>query len=169
MRRTKPCRISVAQKSHHAVRPLGLTSGHDVPKLFEETGLKFRIITGYPEALSRTYVGTSEVQCRAITIAAFFGRSVQHWHKNGFVRVMIQTRANAILRFLTPALFELMDQYKTPETKRLSARIAPAVLVRPIVSTPSLPADRAQSFARRMPDAQRPGLYGRSQKKRLGA
>ena len=52
------------------------TSGHDVPKLFEETlGLKFRIITGYPGGAEQDLaIERGEVHCRAITTAAFFAR-----------------------------------------------------------------------------------------------
>ncbi len=127
------------------------TSGHDVPKLFEDTlGLKFRIITGYigggeqDLALER-----GEVHCRAITIAAFFGREPFHtWYKTGFVRIMIQTARQRNPKIPdVPTLLELMDHYKTPETKRRQAIVylgAGGFGTWPIVSTPGVPADRAK-------------------------
>jgi len=66
------------------------TSGHFVPTLLEETlGLKFRLITGYPGGAEQDLaLERGEVQCRAITIAAFFGREpFLTWHKTGFVRI----------------------------------------------------------------------------------
>jgi tripartite-type tricarboxylate transporter receptor subunit TctC len=126
------------------------TSGHDVPKLFEETiGLKFRLITGYPGGAEQDLaMERGEVHCRAITIAAYFSREpFITWHKTGFVRVMIQTPRQRNPKIPdVPTLFELMDQYKTPDTKRRQALVylgASGFGSWPIVSTPGLPADRA--------------------------
>jgi tripartite-type tricarboxylate transporter receptor subunit TctC len=127
------------------------TSGHDVPKLFEDTlGLKFRIITGYTGGGEQDLaLERGEVHCRAITIAAFFGREPFHtWHKTGFVRIMIQTARQRNPKIPdVPTLLELMDQYKTPETKRRQAIVylgAGGFGTWPIVSTPGVPVDRAK-------------------------
>jgi tripartite-type tricarboxylate transporter receptor subunit TctC len=127
------------------------TSGHDVPKLFEDTlGLKFRIITGYTGGGEQDLaLEREEVHCRAITIAAFFGREPFHtWHKTNFVRIMIQTARQRNPKISdVPTLLELMDQYKTPETKRRQAIVylgAGGFGTWPIVSTPGVPADRAK-------------------------
>ena len=125
------------------------TSGHDVPKLFEETlGLKFRIITGYPGGAEQDLaIERGEVHCRAITTAAFFAREpFKTWHKSGFVRIMIQTsRLRNPKVSDVPTLFELMDQYKTPDIRRRQALVylgAGGFGSWPILSSPGLPADR---------------------------
>jgi tripartite-type tricarboxylate transporter receptor subunit TctC len=127
------------------------TSGHDVPKLFEETlGLKFNIITGYPGGGEQDLaIERGEVQCRAITIAAFFSREpFLTWHKKGFVRIMIQTARQRNPNITdVPTIFELMEQHKTPEVKRRQAVVylgAGSFGSWPIVSTPALPAERAR-------------------------
>ena len=127
------------------------TSGHDVPKLFEDTlGLKFAIITGYPGGAEQDLaLERGEVQCRAITIAAFFSREpFLTWQKKGFVRIMIQTarQRNPIIPDV-PTIFELMEQYKTPDIKRRQAVVylgAGGFGSWPIVSTPGLPSDRVR-------------------------
>jgi tripartite-type tricarboxylate transporter receptor subunit TctC len=127
------------------------TSGHDVPKLFEETlNLRFRIITGYPGGGEQDLaLERGEVQCRAITIAAFFGREpFLTWYKTGVVRVLIQTARQRNPKIPdVPTIFELMEQYKTPDTKRRQATVylgAGGFGSWPIVSTPGVPADRAR-------------------------
>ncbi len=70
------------------------TSGHDVPKLFDEMiGLKFNLITGYPGGAEMDLaIERGEAQCRAITIAAFFAREpFLTWYRTGVVRIMLQT------------------------------------------------------------------------------
>lgn len=57
-------------------------------KLMQETvGAKFNIVTGYPGGTDIDLaVERGEIQCRAFTIEAFFGREPYHtWRKNGFV------------------------------------------------------------------------------------
>jgi tripartite-type tricarboxylate transporter receptor subunit TctC len=125
------------------------TNGHDIPKLFEETiGLKFRIITGYPGGAEQDLaLERGEVQCRAITIAAFFAREpFVSWYKNGFVRVLIQTPRQRNPKIPdVPTLYELMEQYKTPEIKRRQAIVylgASGFGSWPILSTPGIPPER---------------------------
>ncbi len=127
------------------------TSGHDVPKLFEDTlGLKFRIITGYPGGGEQDLaLERGEVQCRAITIASFFAREPFHtWHKTGFVRILIQTARQRHPKIPdVPTIYELMDQYKTAEAKRRQATVylgAGGFGAWPIVSSPGVPLDRAK-------------------------
>jgi tripartite-type tricarboxylate transporter receptor subunit TctC len=127
------------------------TSGHDIPKLFEDTlGLKFRIITGYPGGGEQDLaLERGEVQCRAITIAAFFGREpFTSWHKTGFVRVLLQTARQRNPKIPdVPTVFELMDQYKTSDLSRRFATVylgAGGFGSWPIVSTPGVPADRVR-------------------------
>jgi len=127
------------------------TSGYDVPKLFEETlGLKFNVVTGYPGGAEQDLaLERGEVQCRAITIAAFFGREpFRSWHKTGFVRVLIQTARRRNPRITdVPTIFELMDKEKTPEASRRLAIVylgAGGFGAWPVVSSPGVPVDRVK-------------------------
>jgi len=67
----------------------------------------------------------------------------------------------------TPTLFELMDQYKTPEVGRRLTRVilASGDLGRPMVAAPGTPADRVKTlrdaYARAMRD---PGLIEEAKK-----
>ncbi len=127
------------------------STGYDVPRLLEDAlGFKFKVISGYPGGAEQDLaMERNEVQCRAITIEGFFGREpFLTWHKTGFVRVLLQTEEKRHRKIPdVPTVFELMEQYKTPEAKR---RLVTTYLglwgfgSRPIVSTPSLPEDRIQ-------------------------
>src|SRR3989338_3399596 len=126
------------------------SSGYFMPKLYEEIlGLKFNIIMGYQGggemdvALER-----GEVHCRNVPISTFFGREpFNTWRKKGFVRVLIQTGKKRDERLSdVPTIYELMDQYKTPEAGRRLAAVILAVFGRPLVATPGLPADRLRTL-----------------------
>jgi hypothetical protein len=119
-----------------------------VPKLMEETlGTKFTMITGYqggPDvdlAMER-----GEVHCRAVSTTAYFGREPYlTWGKNGFVRPLAQTgkkRESSLMDVAT--LYELMNQYRTPDAGRRLATVilAANVFGRPIVTPPGVPAER---------------------------
>ena len=56
-------------------------------------GVKFNIITGYQGAADIDLaLERGELQCRVITIAAFFGREPHiSWFKKGFTRPFVQT------------------------------------------------------------------------------
>ena len=140
------------------------TSGHDVPKLFEEmVGLKFRLITGYPGGGELDLaIERGEAQCRAITIAAFFAREpFATWYRTGFVRILLQTSRQRNPRIPdVPTLFELMEQYKTPPTKRRQTLVYLGVGgfgAWPILATPGIPADRVailrEAFSQTMKDS----------------
>ena len=118
------------------------TTGHYMPKLLEDTiGTKFNLVLGYPggpEIDLATERG--EVHCRAFTITGWFGGELYNsWRKTGFARVIIQTGRKRDPRLPdVPTLYELMDQYKTPEAER---RLAAVVLAsnefgRPFVVAP---------------------------------
>ena len=127
------------------------STGYDVPRLLEDVfGFKFKVISGYPGGAEQDLaMERNEVQCRAITIEGFFGREpFLTWHKTGFVRVLLQTEEKRHRKIPdVPTVFELMEQYKTPEAKR---RLVTTYLglwgfgSRPIVSTPGLPEERAK-------------------------
>ncbi len=123
-------------------------TGFYLPRLFEETlGLKFNIITGYqgggPIDLA---VERGEIHCRAMTIESYLSREPFHsWRKSNFVKSMIQTPHKRDPRLHdTPTIYELMDQYKTPEQARRVATVilANGVFGRPMVGPPGIPADR---------------------------
>ncbi|MBI2361209.1 MAG: hypothetical protein HYV04_20275 [Deltaproteobacteria bacterium] len=124
------------------------TSGHYMPKLYEETlGLKFTVVLGYKGGGEQDLaVERGEVQCRSLSISTFYGREpFVSWIKKGFVRVLIQTSKKRDPRAPdVPTIFELMDQHKTPEASRRLARVilAPAVFGRPWIAPPGVPSDR---------------------------
>ena len=125
------------------------TSGHLIPRLLEETlNLKFQIVTGYPGGADQDLaLERGEVQCRAITVAAYFGREpFISWYKKGFVRILIQTSRKRHPKIPeVPTLWEYMDKDKLPESNR---RLAVVALGAggfgswPIMSSPGLPVDR---------------------------
>lgn len=126
------------------------TPGHYFPRLLEEVlGLKFDLVTGYPGASEIDLaIEKGEVQCRAGTTSAFFGREPgRTWAKTGFVRLLViggskrESRAPDV-----PTIGEFMEKYKTPESgKRLTTvLLSPGSFGRPIVGSPGIPADRVK-------------------------
>ncbi|HWP60379.1 MAG TPA: tripartite tricarboxylate transporter substrate-binding protein [Candidatus Acidoferrales bacterium] len=139
------------------------TTGHYLPKLLEETiGTKFEIILGYPGGPEMDLaVERNEAQCRAFTVTAWFsGEPYATWRKNNFARVLIQTGRTQRDERLpdVPTLYELMDQYKTPENDRRLADVVLAsnIFGRPYVVAPGVPADQVkilrEAFAKTMVD-----------------
>jgi tripartite-type tricarboxylate transporter receptor subunit TctC len=123
-------------------------TGYYFPKLLEETvGAKFNIVLGYqgggPIDLA---VEKGEIHCRAMTIESFFAREPFHtWRKNNFVRSLAQSPRKRDPRLPdTPTIYELMDQYKTPDQARRVATVilAGGVFGRPMVGPPGIPAER---------------------------
>lgn len=135
-----------------------------LPKLLQDvTGAKFTIVTGYPGGQDIDLaVERGEIQCRAFTIEAFFGREPYHtWRKKGFVRHLFQTGKKRDRRLPdTPTVAELMDQYKTGEAgRRLAAVLLGSdAMGRPMLGPPGVPAERIkilrEAFARTMSDPQ---------------
>ena len=119
-----------------------------LPKLMQETvGAKFNIVTGYPGGTDIDLgVERGEIQCRAFTIEAFFGREPYHtWRKNNFVHHIFQTSKKRDGRLpQTPTIFEFMDQYKTSQSGRGLATVLLGAdgMGRPMFGPPGLPADR---------------------------
>ncbi len=126
------------------------TTGHYIPRLLEETlGIKTRIVSGYQGGSEIDLaVERGEVQCWSPLVATFFGREPYiTWSKKGFVRVLIQTGRKRDPRLAdVPTIYELMDQYKTPESGRRLAKVVltAATLGRPIVSTPGIAQGRVK-------------------------
>jgi tripartite-type tricarboxylate transporter receptor subunit TctC len=126
------------------------TPGHYFPRLLEEVlGLKFDLVTGYPGASDIDLaIEKGEVQCRAGTTSAFFGREPgRTWAKSGFVRILVIGGSKRDQRAPdVPTIWELMEKHKTPDAgKRLTTVIlSPGSFGRPIVGSPGIPADRVK-------------------------
>ncbi|HMF51547.1 MAG TPA: tripartite tricarboxylate transporter substrate-binding protein [Candidatus Saccharimonadales bacterium] len=121
---------------------------YHIPKLIEEVfGVKFNIITGYQGAGDIDLaVERGELQCRLITIAAFFGREPHiTWFKKGFTRAFVQTgRKRDPLLPETPTFYDLMDRYKSRDAERRLATLvmAPNEFGRPWTAPPGMADDR---------------------------
>ena len=119
-----------------------------IAKVLEEAlGAKINTVLGYPGGSEiDVAVERGEVVCRGMTIPPHFGREpFESWHKNSFDRHLVQTGGKRDSRASdTPTIYELMDQYKTPDIGR---RVAHVMLVggefgRPMLATPATPPDR---------------------------
>ena len=123
------------------------TTGYMVPKLLEETlGTKFNVVTGYKGGNDVDLaVERGEVQCRAFSVTAFFGREPFHtWRKTNFVHAIIQLGQKRDSRLAdVQTLNELMEKYKTPEIGRRVAMIVTAseIFQRPYMGPPGLRPD----------------------------
>ena len=128
------------------------TTGHYLPKLLEETiGTKFDIVIGYPGGPEMDLaVERNEAQCRAFTTTAWFsGEPYESWRKNNFARLLIQTGRKRDERLPdVPTLYEIMDQYKTPENDRRLADVVLAsnIFGRPYVASPGISPAQARMF-----------------------
>ena len=128
------------------------TTGYMVPKLLEETiGAKFNVITGYKGGNEVDLaVERGEVQCRAFSTTAFFGREPFHtWRKTGFVRAIVQLGQKRDSRLAdVQTLNELMEKYKTPEIGRRVAMIVTAseIFQRPYMGPPGMRAENVKSL-----------------------
>lgn len=120
------------------------TTGYLVPRLLEDTlGAKFTIVTGYKGGNEIDLaVERGEIQCRAFSHTAFFGREPFHtWRKNNFVRVVIQLSAKRDGRLPdVPTLNEYMERFKTPEIGRRVAMLITAseIFQRPYMGPPGM-------------------------------
>jgi tripartite-type tricarboxylate transporter receptor subunit TctC len=152
------------------------TSGHFVPKLLEEAlGLKFRLVMGYKGGGEQDLaLERGEVQCRALSIPTFYAREpFGTWRKTNLVRVLLQTGRKRDPRAAdVPTIYELMDEYKTPESTRrlVTVILASGDLGRPFVAAPGVPPDRVkilrEAFTKTMSD---PAFLDEVKKKKLEA
>ncbi|HWP57342.1 MAG TPA: tripartite tricarboxylate transporter substrate-binding protein [Candidatus Acidoferrales bacterium] len=150
------------------------SASHITLKLVEEAlGARLQIVTGYKGGSEQDLaIEKGEVQCRAVTTAAFVAREpFQTWQKNGFIRVLLQTPRKRNPRLPdVPTIYELMDRVRTPENKR---RVALVLLGTdnfgnfPTVATPGIPADRVKilrdAYAKALKD---PDLLEEAKKRR---
>ena len=152
MRLINPSRISARPRSRpNVLQPGSAPAGHLIPRLLEETlNLKFQLVTGYPGGAEQDLaLERGEVQCRAITVAAFFGREpFISWYKKGVVRILVQTsrKRHASIPEV-PTLWEFMEKEKASDSNRRLATVAlgsGGFGSWPIVSSPGLPPDRTK-------------------------
>lgn len=138
------------------------STGYLLGKLIEENlKAKVQTVTGYPGGSEiDVAVERGEIICRGMDIPPHFGREpFDTWHKNGFDRHILQGGPKRDPRLAdTPTLFELMDQYKTPDVGRRLTRVILAAgdFGRPMVAAPGTPADRVkllrEAYAKAMKD-----------------
>jgi tripartite-type tricarboxylate transporter receptor subunit TctC len=126
------------------------STGYYIGNLLEETlGAKFNTLTGYKDGPEVDLaVEREEIHCRGISLETLFGREpLVGWHKNGFVRVLMQTGKKRDPKLPdVPTIWELMNEYKTPDAGKRLATIILAVgaFGRPYVASPGLPPERAK-------------------------
>jgi tripartite-type tricarboxylate transporter receptor subunit TctC len=153
-------RANTPYKSIHDVRKAAVppkcgstgtsSPGYYTGNLLEETiGAKFNTLTGYKDGPEvELAVEREEVSCRGISVETLFGREpLIGWFKSGFIRVLIQTGKKRDPRLPdVPTIWELMGEYKTPDTgKRLATVIlSVGAFGRPYVASPGLPPARAR-------------------------
>jgi tripartite-type tricarboxylate transporter receptor subunit TctC len=138
------------------------STDHYFPKLLEDAlGVKFNIVIGYPGSIDIDLATEKgEVQCRAGTTAAFFGREPgRTWAKTGFVRLLVQGGKKRDPRIAeVPTIYELMEKHGTPEATRRLARVllSPGDFGRPLLGPPGIPPDRVrllrEAFIKTMSD-----------------
>jgi tripartite-type tricarboxylate transporter receptor subunit TctC len=123
------------------------SSGYILPKVLEETvGAKFHVVVGYAGGQEIDLaVEKGEVVCRGHDIASHFGREpFSTWHKKRFDRHLVQDARTRDPRLAeTPTIWELMNEYKTPQ---MSRRVAETILTandfgRAMMAPPGTPAD----------------------------
>lgn len=126
------------------------TTGHYIPRLLEEVlGIKTHIVSGYQGGAEIDLaVERNEVVCWSPLVATYFGREPYiRWHATGFTRVVLQTGHKRDPRIKdVPTLWELMKQYKTPESGRRLATVilTAATMGRPVTLPPGTPPDRVK-------------------------
>src|SRR5574341_166090 len=138
------------------------STDHYFPKLLEDAlGVKFSIVTGYPGSIDIDLATEKgEVQCRAGTTSAFFGREPgRTWAKTGFVRLLVQGGKKRDARIPdVPTIYELMDKHGTSEVIRrlASVLLSPGDFGRPLLGPPGIPPDRVklvrEAFVKTMND-----------------
>jgi len=124
------------------------SSDYVMSKILEETiDAQIQHVTGYPGSSEIAIaLERGEVQCMGLTISTYYGREpFLTWLKSKFVRFLAQSGRKRDARVGdAPTIYELMDEFKTPATKR---RVAEAMLLggewaRPLMAPPGTPADR---------------------------
>jgi tripartite-type tricarboxylate transporter receptor subunit TctC len=150
------------------------SSDYVMSKILEETiGAKVSHVTGYPGSSEIAIaVERGEVVCMGLTVSTYFARQpFLTWIKSGFVRFLAQSGRKRDSRIAdAPTVFELMDEYKTPATKR---RVTEAMLqggewARSMMAPPATPADRVKVLRAAYEKAAKdPDLIGEAKKMRI--
>jgi tripartite-type tricarboxylate transporter receptor subunit TctC len=150
------------------------SSDYVMSKILEETiGAKVSHVTGYPGSSEIAIaVERGEVVCMGLTVSTYFARQpFLTWIKSGFVRFLAQSGRERDSRIAdAPTVFELMDEYKTPATKR---RVTEAMLqggewARSMMAPPATPADRVKVLRAAYEKAAKdPDLIGEAKKMRI--
>jgi hypothetical protein len=98
------------------------SSGYILPKVLEETvGAKFNVIVGYSGGKEIDLaVEKGEVVCRGHDISSHFGREpFNSWHAKRYDRHLVQDSRTRDPRLPeTPTIWEIMNEYKTPQVSR---------------------------------------------------
>ena len=128
------------------------SSGYQLVKLLEETlGVKITMVVGYVEmGLVDLSMERGEVICRGQPVQSHFTREPHiSWHKKNFDRHLVQTGRKRDAQIPdAPTIYELMDQYKTPDVSR---RVAQVILSGPefgypMVAPPATPPEQLKIF-----------------------
>ena len=129
------------------------STGYLLPRLLDEAlGMKFSVVTGYPGGGEVDLaIEKGEIECNSTSLSVFFGREPFHsWRKKSFVRVLLQTGRTRDPRLPNvPTIFEIMDQYKTPESSRRLAGVfldAGRFGSWPMVAPPGIPEQQMKSL-----------------------
>jgi len=129
----------------------GTTStGYYIPKLANEIfGAKFQIVTGYSGGAELDLaVQRGETQCRATSVSGFTGfGAFRDWRQSNSARVLFQTGRKRDAKLTdVPTVYELMDDFKTPEWGRRLAAVMlyPGEFGWPLVAPPLMPSERLQ-------------------------
>jgi tripartite-type tricarboxylate transporter receptor subunit TctC len=127
----------------------GTTStGYYIPKLANEIfGTKFHVVTGYGGGAELDLaIQRGETQCRATSVSGFTGfGAFRDWRQSGSARVLLQTGRKRDGKLPdVPTIYELMDEFKTPEWGRRLATVMlyPGEFGWPMVAPPAIPPDR---------------------------
>jgi len=151
----------------------GTTStGYYIPKLMNELfGAKFQIVTGYNSGAEMDLaVQRGETQCRATSVAGYTGfGAFKDWRQTGSARVLVQTGRKRDAKLPdVPTVYQLMDDFKTPEAGRRLATVllSPGEFGWPMVAPPCVPADRVKALRAAFTKAMADGEFIAEAKKR---
>lgn len=147
------------------------STGYLLAQIMDEAfKARMHTVTGYQGGSEVDIaVERGEIVCRGMDIAPHFGREpFDTWHKKGLDRHLIQSGTKRDPRMAdVPTLAEVMDQYKTPDAVRRTARIilSSGEFGRPMVMGPGNKPEYLKlmrdAYARAMRD---PGLIEEAKK-----
>jgi tripartite-type tricarboxylate transporter receptor subunit TctC len=150
------------------------STGYLLARLMDEAfKARLNTVTGYQGGSEiDVAVERGEIVCRGMDIPPHFGREpFDSWHKKGFDRHILQSGPKRDPRMGdAPTLFELMDQYKTPDVVRSLSRIvlASGEFGRPMLASPGTPPDRIKLLREAYGQAMRdPALIEEAKKSQM--